>query len=220
MIKAIIPTRDYKKVNRELVTFLSDANIEMICPENKSSIWEAFSAGYKYIGKNDLVILCHDDIIFYTDPKKVVKFLQDELSRMKTGFVGVAGTKKLRKSGVWWEGLQDVVMKKHLSGQVFHPPAQDYKLSYYGPYGPVEVMDGLFLACRGSLLGEIGLDKPSWLPEGSDWDFYDIFLTYTATKLGYENRTIPIQILHDSVGIPRDSWNNARNAFIERFKLE
>jgi len=219
MIKAIIPIRESASRNIELEDFFKEAGVEILYSKNKQSIWEAFSAGYKYIGKTDIVILCHDDIYFYTSPKKVIKIIKRELSDLKTGFIGVAGAKKLRKSGVWWDGIREPVEKRGLSGQVFHAPEEKYNLSYYGPYGQVQVLDGVFIACRASLLQEIGLNKPSWMPEESNWDFYDVFMTFKADQKGYVNKTVPIQITHDSKGIPRDSWDKAREAFITRFML-
>ena len=53
----------------------------------------------------------------------------------------------------------------------------------------------------------IGLEKPDYLKGG--WDFYDIHYTLTAHKMGFENKTIPIAIVHHSPGelVGRDSWH-------------
>lgn len=217
MIKAIIPTRSKEAVDKDLLAYFKEAGIVSYVVPNKTSIWEAFSEGYKYIGANDIVILCHDDIEILNHPKFFIKTLLNSLKDVKTGFIGVAGCKKLPKSAVWWENLQDPMSYTWLSGQVFHPKGEEMSLNYYGPYQEVEVLDGLFLACRGNLLQEEDLKKPSWMPDQSNWDFYDITLTYTKTRQNFINKTVPIQIYHKSIGIPRDTWNEARLAFIDRF---
>ena len=80
-------------------------------------------------------------------------------------------------------------------------------------------MDGLFLAARGEVLREVGLDKPEYFEGG--WDFYDIHYTITAHEKKYHNRVLPINILHNSKGelVGRDSWHKNRQAFIDRTNL-
>jgi hypothetical protein len=78
-------------------------------------------------------------------------------------------------------------------------------------------MDGVFLAARGEVLKDVGLDKPSYL-EG-DWDFYDIHYTVSAHRKKYNNKVVPVQILHNSYGSPREPWDRNRKAFIRNTPL-
>jgi hypothetical protein len=122
-------------------------------------------------------------------------------------------------NGVWWDGL--INGTKNLAGMAYHPTPgnpESTPLTYFGaPFAQVEAMDGLFLAIEGKKLKKLGVEKPDWMPEESNWDFYDINLTYKAFKKGYKNIIVPIQIFHESPGIPRDSWNAAREAFVKRY---
>jgi hypothetical protein len=53
------------------------------------------------------------------------------------------------------------------------------------------------------------------------WDFYDIHYTTTAHHLGFENHTVPVDLIHHSNGelVGRDSWHKNRKAFIANTKL-
>jgi len=211
-IKAIIPTKKREDLKPQLVKYLKDACIEIIAPINKGSIFEAFQAGIKYVEEKDIVILCHNDIEIWTSHNKLKDWLV-KTYKPSVGFLGVAGAVKMPKTGVWWQGLKEG--KGERSGQVFHKGNK--QPSIFGPYGTVETLDGVFLAIQGSKLLDLGVSKPSWLPKQCNWDFYDIDLSYRAHKKGLLNCTIPLQIQHDSPGIPRDSWETARKAFVSRF---
>ena len=206
-------------MNKNLLSYLKEAGINILVVEKKQSIFEAFSAALKYIGNQDIVILCHDDIEIWSDKKILKKWLNLYCFKDDIGFVGIAGTKKMPKSGIWWEGLRNPT--NNLAGMAYHPLPGNNELTpltYFGePFSYVEAMDGVFLATTGAKLKEAGTEKPSWMPEECNWDFYDISLTYNLTKKGFHNIVLPIQIFHESPGIPRDSWNAAREAFVKRF---
>lgn len=187
--------------------------------EKKSSIFEAFATAIKYIGDKDIGILCHDDIEIWSDKKILKKWLNLYCYKEEIGFVGIAGTKRMPQNGVWWEGLRNPT--NNLAGMAYHPIPGNPELTpltFFGnPFAHVEAMDGVFLAATGAKIKEAGVDKPSWMPEESNWDFYDIAMTYNLTKKGYKNIVLPIQIFHESPGVPRDTWNSAREAFVKRF---
>jgi hypothetical protein len=88
-------------------------------------------------------------------------------------------------------------------------------LTQYGPYEKTIVLDGVFLATTGAVLNSIQLSKPKKFT--GEWDFYDIFYTFQAHLKGFNNKVIPLNILHKSLGKPRDSWDLNRQAFIELF---
>ena len=69
-----------------------------------------------------------------------------------------------------------------LRGCVFHGDSiLDLHPTFYGSFGPVVVMDGLFLAAKGRTLLTIGLSQPDYLP--GPWDFYDILYNSIYSKL-------------------------------------
>jgi hypothetical protein len=184
-----------------------------------SSIFEAYSKGVDSFNPSldDIVILCHDDIEVLTDPKLFTRLLEKKLSDSNTGFVGVAGTSKFTKSGVWWDMA---VWKQALhSGMVFHGPNiedEDIDCTYFGKTGQVVVLDGLFMAATVRTLRNISLEQPKSF-EGA-WDFYDIYYTFQAHVKKLKNYTLPIQLRHESYGelAGRDSWHKNRTAFLQR----
>jgi len=146
---ALIPTRE-KLPNSVISSYLKKAGWDPIFLPGYSSIFEAFSKGMELcnIKPEDHVILCHDDIDIVTVPEYFNSLIEKELSNPKTGFIGVAGTRFLQESGVWWEGMgkfpQDSPLNA-LSGFVAHGNRDSNHINYYGHHGKVVVLDGLFL---------------------------------------------------------------------------
>lgn len=218
MIHAIIPTRKSSQINKNLISYLKEAGINILAVENKGSIFEAFTTALQYIGDLDIAILCHDDIEIWSDKVIFLKWLNQYAFEKDIGFIGVAGTKKMTSTGVWWNNKEH---NQNLAGMAYHPIPGNPKLTpltYFGPpFAHAEAMDGVFLAIQGRKLKKIGTKKPRWMPEESNWDFYDISMTYKATKMGYKNIVLPIQIFHESPGVPRESWESARKAFVKEY---
>jgi len=211
-LKVIIPTKSRESVNKNLLSYLEDAGAKVYLMENKKSIFEAFSTiSYE---NNEIIIFCHDDIEIISNKFQLKEQLLSNLSQPRVGFVGVAGAVKIPKSGVWWEDLKQPkhISENSLAGSVLH---KGESLSFFGPYKDVEVLDGLFLAATGSTLNKINLKKPDYFP--ALWDFYDIYYTYQATKKKLINKVIPIFVNHDSLGYPREGWENNKNAFVKEF---
>ena len=94
--------------------------------------------------------------------------------------------------------------------------------TYYGGYGQVEVVDGLFMAAKGGVLHSINTQKPKDFV--GDWDYYDLYYSYQAHLKGKTNKVVPIMILHNSTGdgAMSDEWDGSRKAFINKYgsKLE
>lgn len=219
-IHAVICTRSSEQVSSitdKLVKYLASCNIKVYLLANQSSIFEAYSKGYKLANpdKDDIMIFCHDDIEISEKPEDFVRKVTETCNLDNTGFIGPAGTTNLTENAVWWDQNQ-WKMGRH-RGFVRH--LNEKKVPYdtnYGPEGPVVALDGLFLACKGHICEEIGLDKPEYLI--GDWDFYDIHYTTTAHKAGYVNRAFHMNILHASRGelVGRESWHMNREAFIKQ----
>jgi len=217
---AFIPSRE--NISPPVLSkFLESAGWEVVLLSNYDSIFNAFSEGVKKhnVLANDLVIFCHDDIEILTNEENFNFFIEKELKHENVGFVGVAGTKLFKNSGVWWEDLnKETGYMNPLSGMVLHGDKREkMHVNFYGTYGDVTVLDGLFLAARGSTINTINLTKPSFF--SGDWDFYDIYYTTQTFLKGKKNRTIPIQLIHQSVGelAGRDSWHDNRKAYINHY---
>lgn len=196
-----------------LTSYLSRAGVEVKLLQDQESMFSGYQKGFESIKnphKDDIVILCHDDIQILIDPSYFVPFLNSHVGK---GFSGPAGTTLLREDCVWWD--YDRWKEGHHRGYVWHgKKIQESNFTNYGPPGQVLVLDGLFLACRVSTINKIGgLGKPDYLTE--DWDYYDLHYTMTADSLGLRNYAIPLPIVHGSSGSldNRDSWHKNRELF-------
>ena len=73
---------------------------------------------------NDIVILCHDDILFEKNywGKRILEHFD---KKENYGILGVAGTRYYPKSGMWWEISSEMI------GQVYHQHEGKKWLSSY-----------------------------------------------------------------------------------------
>ncbi len=221
-----------ENLEKEIHKALPDANwtfTPLIGYDPETKQGETLLSGYTKAGKestDDILVFLHDDVRIMSNSS-----LREELvMRMQhpmTGFVGVAGTARLGRSGRWW----DPENRAALSGLVFHPvnpeqPDGPYGFSVYGPYRRVAVLDGVFLACRKDVFDSLeGFHMP-YLKQvpGEDlktreFDFYDIDTTFRATLEGYVNWTVPILLKHSSPGQTegRNSWHSNRHDFVTHY---
>lgn len=193
--------------------------------ENQNSIYEAYNKGISQLDDDvKYVCFCHEDI----DIENInIKAITKKLDKLDTGFVGIAGAKKLSDNAVWWDGFTG---KPHpnLSGKAGHQKIEKIKsfeedatidqlkrwYNTYGELGQVEVLDGVILFCRRNFLYEQGF------PDGEfdGWDFYDITMTWLANYRGYKNYTLgrsDIELYHWGLGHVRDTWEANRIKFLK-----
>ena len=215
---ALIPTREAKE--RPIKTFLEKAGWEVYYTI-KNSIFEAYTSAIKEqdIMAKDRVVMCHDDIQILTSPE-VFNELVDSYVDAKTGFVGVAGPKKLNKTGCWWHGLGKEYPhpESFLRGMVFHGSSLEKCFpTYYGGFGEVQVLDGLFMVTTGATLHNINTKMPKDFV--GKWDYYDLYYTMQAHVKGRPNKVMPLPILHESTGdgAMSEDWNKNRQAFILKY---
>ena len=214
---AFIPTREEK--DRPIKTFLEKAGWEVYYII-KDSIFDAYTYAIKKydLMAKDKVIMCHDDIEVLASTEVFNKVIDDNMTD-KTGFLGIAGPKRLNKTACWWHGLgrEYPHPDSFLQGMVFHGSSTDSCFpTYYGGFGEVEVLDGLFLVTTGATLHNISTKMPEDFV--GKWDFYDIYYTYQAQAKGRKNKVIPIPILHYSQGdgALNEDWDVNRKAFIQK----
>ena len=221
---ALIPTKstELKQITKDLLSYLASIGIDVILLPNKKSIFSAYEQGLNLIKEkggteDDVVILCHDDIEILNKPSHFIEQLNLVRHNVSLGFAGPAGTTLLTPNATWWD--HQVWQQGHHSGFVFHGQKNNNHTTYYGEYRRVVVLDGLFLAARLATLQKINIARP---PEFEGlWDFYDIYYTMQAHKLGLHNRTPPFLIRHESMGelAGRDSWQKNREAFTKMYQL-
>ena len=220
-IYAFICTRSKKltDVTKKYLSYLVLCGIEVKLLVNQKSIFSGYEKAFKKVNPNpdDIIILSHDDIDIKMAYPSFRKSLIKEIKET-TGFVGVAGTTYLGEDVVWWDHSkwQQGLHK----GTVFHVKEDtvEPQSTYYGENGQVVVLDGLFIAAKAKVIEEIGLSKPEYL-DGS-WDFYDLHYTLSAHMKGFQNKTIPLPIVHYSRGelSGRDSWHTNKQLFSKKYK--
>ena len=222
-IYSLTCTRDenLSPTTTNLLKYFKSCKIQTKVLTNQNSIFEAYDSGIDSLDADldDIIILCHDDIEILTRPEVFTRLLKEKLSKVDTGFVGVAGAKILVDSAVWWD--KQVWSSGKLSGYVMHGnDIETMYPTYFGDLGQVVVMDGVFLAAKKRTLRSIQTKKPAKFP--GLWDFYDIFYTFQAHLKKMKNYTLPIHIRHESGGeiAGRDSWHKNREAFINIFGKE
>lgn len=215
-IHAFICTRSINNspTTDSLLGYLDRAGVITHLLVDKANIFSAYHDELATISNpNDIIILCHDDIEILSDPKTFIEVIKETLSDPKIGFGGLAGTKKLTKSGIWWDGVTDPEMRGFFKGTVFHGKTRwDMQASYYGVPGEVAVVDGLLMVAKVSLLRKIGLEKPNVFPAG--WHYYDMFYCMKAFQEGYTNKVMPILVRHESIGEVDLGWHQNREKFL------
>ena len=202
---------------KALFSTLSSYGVHVKVLANQTSIFEAYKKGLEACdaGPDDIIIFCHDDIEILSSKAEFVGSLSQAVAQT-VGIIGLAGTTELGENAVWWD--QTKWREGKHRGRVLHREPQVHSTEY-GACGRVVAMDGLFLAARRAVWEMVGLEKPKHFK--GDWDFYDIHYTTRAHLLGYNNYTVPIEVIHDSSGelVGRDSWHLNREAFINNTKL-
>jgi len=162
--------------------------------------------------EDDIFVFCHDDIYildFYWIDQLI-------LGLEKFDVVGLAGSKNRIKNQPSWL-FQDITFKKidgsSLSGIVAHGKSLPPKdLSIYGaPLQEVELLDGVFLACRRSAL----IDNSLGFDERFKFHFYDLDFCRSARMMGLKLGTIMLSVMHESPGdYGTLAWINAYEEYL------
>lgn len=183
--------------------------VEVISFKNKGthSLTEAYNILLDK-AKYDIVILCHDDIYFDTENwgHKIIELFNNT----DYGIIGVAGTKKLCRRGVWWEsntcGIVNHMTKNGKVESVFG--------NERGGIVNVEAIDGLFIAINKKRIVR-GFNE-----DFKGFHFYDVDFSYNnhinGTKVGV---TLDIRITHLSTGNANEEWERNRVQFVETYKI-
>ena len=204
-----------RKHNPEFIEYLKISsgvkNIEVIEKINTGN--KSLSQTYNEIlseSKNNIVILCHDDIYF--DSKKWGEKILKQFQKTNYGILGVAGTTLLPESGQWWEDPSKMV------GIVNHEnDGKKWESRYSEDIGikiqKTVIVDGL---C-------IGVDKTrikkTFDENVKGFHFYDVNFCFNNFLEGVEVGVVfNVRITHKSIGQTNEQWNENRKLFSENFK--
>ena len=227
MIYLSICTRDRKKISntlQSLIDYSKDAfdgyptvKMDTLIEDDASSIYAGHSSNLNKIEQpeeDDIVVFIHDDVEILSSPSKFKQFIEFA-KKPGVGFVGIAGATNFPANGGWWTSRQSGETR----GFVWQGKDDvSMKPNYFGQPGQVTVLDGCLFASTYKTIKEIGMVQPEYLT--SNWDFYDIHLTFLAHYKGYSNYVVPIMIRHESDGQMREGWYKAKDEFMKRWNRE
>lgn len=164
--------------------------------------------------KNDIVLFCHDDIIF--NDKRFGKKLLKHFSGSEYGILGLAGTRKLPETGRWWDDINQPL--SNMVGIVNHSnEGKTWESKYSMGFGeniiPTVMLDGLFFAVNKKRI------KKRFNEEVRGFHFYDVDFTFSnhleGVKVGVMTN---IKVTHKSIGETNSEWEENRELFVDRYK--
>jgi hypothetical protein len=180
--------------------------VEVLPYENNGefSLTEIYNKGLNE-ASSDIVIFCHDDILFETKNwgEKLLKAFE---KNPEYGILGVAGTNHM-VSGMWWE------VRNAMHGTVKHTDGtktwtNKYSANYGNQLKEMVVVDGLFIAVNRTKIVSIFDDR------FKGFHFYDISFCLSnhinGVKIGLISN---ITILHKSVGQVNEQWAENKTFF-------
>jgi GT2 family glycosyltransferase len=212
MISVIFSTR---KDNKPHIDHLKKSsglnNIEILQYVNNGefSLTEIYNKGL-IESKNDIVVFCHDDIIF--NKEKWGKKLINHFKKSDYAILGIAGTTDMSSSGKWWEDNTKMmgIVKHSNNGKTWE---SKYCSNFEDEILESVVLDGLFFACHKDRI------KSNFDENFKGFHFYDIDFTFSNHLLGSKVGVIfDIKVTHMSIGETNDVWEKNRIQFVEKFK--
>jgi len=212
---------DFKKHLKETAGQI-DLHVECIVNKNQFSLTEAYNKGWKIIDDlgrgNGIIVFCHNDMTYRT--KDWGKILFGMFQGSGYDILGVAGTTQLNEHGKWWRTANDAEMNfPKMFGKVWHTNGiREWESVYSEKISGVKqvvVIDGLFIAVNGSSKVE-RFDE-----EFKGFHYYDLSFAFRNYLEGFDIGVIDrISVLHQSVGMTNQEWENNRIQFVNKYKDE
>jgi len=213
MLTIVYCTRESKPEHKEHLIKSSGLHkhvevIEII--NNGESLTKCYNRGLKQ-AKNDIIVFCHDDLTIETK-QWGVKLLKMYEKNTEYGILGVAGTKHMAQSGMWWE------KRNKMCGRVKHTSEGKTWLSAYSPdiandVEEVIVVDGVFFSCHK------GRIKKEFDETVEGFHFYDVSFAFDNYLEGVKIGVITmIRVNHQSIGQTNEQWEENRKVFAEKYK--
>ena len=176
---------------------------------NGESLTKCYNEGLKQ-ASNDIVVFCHDDILFNKDGwgKNLITLFNNS----DYGILGIAGTTNLHESGRWWTD------KSKMVGIVKHSHNGKTWESRYSGNFPKEIIesatvDGLFFAVHKNRI------KHEFDESVKGFHFYEIDFCFRNKLSGVKIGVIfDIKLTHKSIGETNEEWEINRKLFIDKFK--
>lgn len=160
---------------------------------------------------SDVLLYIHDDV--YVDCHDLSATLTEGLKRFD--IVGLAGSTKftVQEPATWWSNSP----KDNWSGCVAHRPREAVHVSFFGPYGEVVVLDGLFIATQVKLLHSHPTLR--WGEYLTGFHHYDLDFTLKAHSMGFTLGTIHCPVVHSSMGDFKGLiWEHSQTVFLKHWR--
>lgn len=213
MITIGFSTRKVDELFVELLrTSCGIPNVEILPIENNGeySLTEVYNKLLKE-SKNEILVLCHDDIYFDTN-NWGVKILNHFKRNQDFGILGVAGSTQLPKSAKWWEDFSKMkgIVNHENQGKKWE---SKYSTSLGNQLDEVLLVDGVFIVLHKERI------KTNFDENIQGFHFYDVDFTFRNFLEGVKIGVFyDVRITHKSIGQTNDQWELNRQIFAEKFK--
>ena len=212
MISIVYSTRESKPNFKEhLKKSIGVKDIEIIEYINNGeySLTELYNKGLKE-SKNDIVIFCHDDIIFNKPKwgKKILSHFNDS----DFGILGIAGTTHLSETGRWWDDNTKMmgIVKHSNEGKTWE---SKYCRNFNNKILESVIVDGLFICVNKNQI------KKEFNENVKGFHFYDIDFCFNNHLNGVKVGVIfDVKVTHLSIGMTNDEWEKNRIEFQTNYK--
>lgn len=173
---------------------------------------EGYQRGFNQ-SRGEIVVLCHDDIEFVI-PDFMARLIE---TMTDADMVGVAGSQQMTGPAMLFDG------HPHIAGRIIQPHVDNPDGSQAGNElcvfslttlrSPAQVLDGVFIAARRTLLSSLGFDTA--IP---DFHYYDVDISYRASLSGA--RVVlasDLTLFHHSKGNFDDKCSLSKEYFTKKF---
>lgn len=159
-----------------------------------------------------IMIFCHNDIIFKT--KNWGKKLLGKFNNLDYQIIGVAGSTYMPDTGRWWDKPHTMVgIVEHTNG--LRTWVSEYSKEPYMGVKDTVLIDGLFMAVDTTELAHF-FDE-----DFKGFHFYDVSFCIPNWLDGLNIGVVTdLRILHKSIGMTNQEWENNRKQFVEKFKKD
>ena len=169
----------------------------LVYPDNEAGLPRVYNDAIEKSKHYDFLVFCHDDVHFLDH------FWIDRCREGLAHFdiLGVAGARDTSPSQVGWcftDQLGVLIDPARLAGTIAHGKAwPPDSVDRFGPSRvPVDLIDGVFIACRTGALLRHGLR----FDERFDFHFYDLDFSNAARAAGLSIGVWDIALMHESTG--------------------
>lgn len=180
---------------------------------NQFSLPQVYNQAIREHNANDVImVFCHNDITIRT--RNWGRLLLNKFNNQDFQIIGLAGTTYLHDNGVWWHD------KSKMCGVVEHTNGISSWVSEYAPTHPgftkpVVLIDGVFMAVDCNAI-EHQFDE-----DFRGFHMYDLSFCVPNYLDGCNiGVTTDIRILHKSIGMVNQQWDDNRKQFVEKYKEE